>query len=223
MRCKNCGWPNRPGVTICQKCGTPLDSESTTYEVEENVSSSGVKATVLENIPFDQSGNNKEVKCPRCGYPLPEEGSKCPNCNYGSEQQTVSDNSQQHRVTRMENNATDNDSLKGTINPYFMIDTVQEPSFILRPIKRINEKKDLSDLEYEGKSVILSRNNTEPNNASITSQSQAVVTNEDGNWFIEDTSGQGTTFIRVASKTELKDGDVILLGNRLFEFHKVEE
>lgn len=223
MRCKNCGWPNRPGVSICQKCGSPLDSDSSLNEMGENSSSSNINATVLENMPFEKQDSKEENKCPKCGFPLPDKNSKCPNCNYGAEQPTVADNGAQHRVTRMENHAIDNESIKGTINPYFMIDTEEEPTFILRPLKRINEKKDLADLEYEGKSVVLTRNNTEPNNASITSQSQAVVTNEDGNWFIEDTSGQGTTFIRVASKTELKDGDVLLLGNRLFEFHKVEE
>ncbi|MDO4319410.1 MAG: zinc-ribbon domain-containing protein [Bacteroidales bacterium] len=25
MRCKNCGWPNKPGATNCSKCGSPLE------------------------------------------------------------------------------------------------------------------------------------------------------------------------------------------------------
>ena len=24
MRCKNCGWPNKPNETTCVKCHTPL-------------------------------------------------------------------------------------------------------------------------------------------------------------------------------------------------------
>lgn len=29
MRCKNCGWPNKPGATVCCKCKSPLDNEDT--------------------------------------------------------------------------------------------------------------------------------------------------------------------------------------------------
>ena len=122
----------------------------------------------------------------------------------------------------MENPAHDNNDVTGTINPY-MVSAPSDPIFILRPVKRLNEKKDFADLEYEGKKVILNRNNTEPDNHSITSQNQAVVTNAEGKWFVEDLSEQGTTFIRVSRKTELQEGDTLLLGNRLFEFHKSED
>ena len=66
---------------------------------------------------------------------------------------------------------------------------------------------------------MLNRNNTEVNNPSITSRQQALITRVDGHWFIEDKSEQKTTFVQAAHKIELHDGDLILLGNRLFEFH----
>ena len=100
-----------------------------------------------------------------------------------------------------------------------MMNLETEPSFVLKPVKRMNERHELDELEFEGKSVTLTRDNTEPNNASITSREQAVVTNQDGHWFIEDKSEQKTTFVQAAQHIELHDGDLVLLGNRLFEFH----
>lgn len=47
-----------------------------------------------------------------------------------------------------------------------------------------------------------------------------MVSQENGHWYIEDASDQKTTFVQAARKTELHDGDIILLGNRLFEFHE---
>ena len=111
--------------------------------------------------------------------------------------------------------------IKGTINPY-MQSAAPEPGFVLSPIKRINEKKDLIDLEYEGKEVILTRDNTEADNGSITSHEQALLSYNNGKWSIEDKSEQGTTFVRASRKIELNNGDVILLGNRLFEFRVSE-
>ena len=95
-----------------------------------------------------------------------------------------------------------------------------DPSFVLKPIKRANERHELEELEFEGKSVSLNRDNTEAGNLSITSREQAIITNVDGHWYIEDKSEQKTTFVQAANRIELNDGDLILLGNRLFEFHK---
>lgn len=98
----------------------------------------------------------------------------------------------------------------------------REPGFVLSPVKRINEKKELVDLEYEGKEVLLNRENTEADNGSITSQNQALLEFSNGRWTIEDKSEQGTTFVKASKKIELNEGDVILLGNRLFVFHLPE-
>ena len=54
----------------------------------------------------------------------------------------------------------------------------------------------------------------------LTSRQQAIVTRIDGRWYIEDKSEQKTTFVQAAKRIELHDGDIILLGNRLFEFHE---
>lgn len=107
----------------------------------------------------------------------------------------------------------------GTFNPY-MMEVQPDPSFVLEVVKRNNERKDFKPMEYEGESVLLNRANTDTDNPSITSREQAVVSHEDGKWFIEDKSDQKTTFVQAAHKVELHEGDLILMGDRLFVFHE---
>ena len=82
----------------------------------------------------------------------------------------------------------------------------------------MNERKPIEPFELEGVEVILTRDNTEPGNPTISSKEQAVITHAEGHWYIEDASDQKTTFVQAAHKMELHDGDIILLGNRLFKF-----
>lgn len=258
MRCKNCGWPNKPTETVCAKCGSPLESEpinvdnEVTYRPPSVGDNNGLKKTLPENVVFggelygetmEQSlGTVKETVCPKCGYPLRPDAVKCPNCNYsvnGSSQietkqvhdREDSQSNYQRRPTRMVNADpspadapaptrklnTGGGHFRGTINPY-MMDYRPEPAFVLQPILRMNERKVVEPVEFEGNEVILSRENTEPTNSSITSHEQAVITCSDGHWFIENRSEQRTTFVQATKKIELHDGDIILLGNRLFEF-----
>ena len=252
MRCKNCGWPNKPSVTKCIKCDAPLSSadEDLNFIDSDNMSQSAqsLNKTVLEeeifggshqNTPDKSSSRQSNVEnndalsqCPKCGYPLRPGVEKCPNCKFQlnsnshidktparSHISSPSTEDTYRRPTRMSSDSGSKGAFRGTINPYMMNMDV-EPTFILKPIKRIDERHTFNEQEYEGKEVILNRDNTEQNNSSITSKQQAVITNVDGHWYIEDKSEQKTTFVQAAQKIELHDGDIILLGDRLFEFHK---
>jgi predicted Zn-ribbon and HTH transcriptional regulator len=249
MRCKNCGWPNKPNVTNCVKCSYPLIEDNNTKfgSSLSSESSQPLNKTVREEDVFSREQNceampkhelhiNQEQvnanNCPKCGYPLRPNSDKCPNCKFQITKPAVDDQSSQHsreipneshverRRTRMSSgNEQSNNKMRGTINPY-MISLEVEPTFVLRPIKKVGERHDFDDQEYEGKEVVLNRDNTDQDNSSITSHRQATITNADGRWFIEDNSDQRTTFVQAAQKIELHEGDIILLGNRLFEFHK---
>ena len=88
----------------------------------------------------------------------------------------------------------------------------------LKPIAWQGEGIDYAPLSYSGDKIILNRANTDPNNQSITSKVQAEIISENGEWYLEDRSEQQTTYIHVGRKTKLKTGDIIILGNRRFEF-----
>ena len=252
MRCKNCGWPNKPSETKCVKCGSPLDAEQPVMEAGDSFDRSaradgeGLTKTVMESevfgdynrevakptVPVEPSDENV---CPKCNYPLRPGATKCPNCHNVIDNTTSSDDSvTYHRYpTRM---ASANPSpeeapaptrkqpegtrkLRGTINPY-MMDYEAEPVFMLQPLQRMNERKVPEIAEFEGREVVLNRDNTEPGNGSITSHEQAIITCSDGHWFIENRSEEQTTFVLAAKQIELHDGDIILLGNRLFKFQE---
>ncbi len=256
MRCKNCGWPNKPNEVTCVKCHSPLSAndEGQEYGMESHSqqSSSVLNKTVAEENVFGNVGNTSSSQsntfkqtriesndaplsqCPKCGYPLRPGSDKCPNCKFqvnaayspsanqsqGSLQEdnrNVTDSS--NRPTRMASSGNPKNNFRGTINPY-MMNVETAPTFVLKPLKRIEERHEFEEQEYEGKEVFLNRENTESNNPSITSKTQAVIKNVEGHWFIEDKSEQNTTFVQASQKIELHDGDIILLGNRLFEFRK---
>jgi len=181
-----------------------------------------------QNSPYQQEHQQENSQqCPKCGYPVRTGTEKCPNCNFQLNRVDVCPPPHEHpryspapnrKPTRM-NTGENRGQYRGTVNPY-MMNVETDPTFILKPLKRVNERHDFDEQEYEGKEVVLNRENTEPNNSSITSQQQAVITKVDSHWYIEDKSGQKTTFVQAAKKVELHDGDIILLGNRLFEFHE---
>ena len=73
-------------------------------------------------------------------------------------------------------------------------------------------------MEYEGKSIILNRENTEVSNRTITSKEQAEIVFEDGYWYLLDRSELRTTFIQANRKIEIIPDDIIVLGDRRFIF-----
>ena len=106
--------------------------------------------------------------------------------------------------------------MRGTVNAW---DDPQGNEYCsLRPIPWSRENTEYSPISYSGQRIVLNRANTDPNNQSITSREQAVLTNDGKNWYIEDLSDQHSTMIRISRKTKLQSGDIIALGNRLFEF-----
>jgi len=226
MRCPQCGWPNVSGSTSCSKCGCDLNSHSRVEESVINSESvhSGIKATVNEaalSAPNQQGEANKSPEnCPKCGYMLRPGAECCPQCNTKINGTNVAQNvggDMQRRPTIL-NDGKDSPSRRPTVNP-FMMEVGNNHSCSLEPVSRANEKNSPSVKQYEGEEIILTRSNTDADNLSITSKQQAILTYKEGQWYIEDKSEQHTTFVQVQGTTPIKEGDYILLGNRLFVFH----
>ena len=93
-----------------------------------------------------------------------------------------------------------------------------KPKCKLTLIPEEDEKIEPVPNDYEGASIILTRENTEANNRTITSKEQAELINEDGKWFILNKSELGSTYLEASRKLELQPGDIIVLGDRRFKF-----
>lgn len=240
MRCKNCGWPNQPGESFCTKCHAPLDPGAAEPDYQNmpspNMGDPNLKKTVLDasymapNVaPVNQPSPSQPTDggCPQCGFPLRPGSEKCPKCgapvNGGGEafvrRPTVINN--QEATSAPKPSGASFVNFKGnmeTVNPY-LDGFAAIPACSLKPFKRSTERKVLENIDFEGDNINLKRANTDPDNATISTDCQAEITNENGKWYIVDKSATKTTFVRAAEKTELSEGSIILLGNRLFEFH----
>lgn len=203
MRCKNCGWPNEPGQPRCTKCNTPLAQEAyNTPDYNRQSTDTNLQATLR-----DVSGGEPEnphapsATCHACGYPLTAEATRCPMCGTPT-------GAPQHATPKF----------TGTINPW--ANPRDDGFFTLRRIKWNNENAEHEPRTFSGDEIILNRANTDPDNTTITSRRQARITKKADGWHIEDLSEQKTTLVRVERPTLLCDGDIIVLGNRMFEFKK---
>lgn len=138
-----------------------------------------------------QQSQSRNKQCPKCGADVLQSAKFCPSCGQPL-------------------------TMRGTVNAW---DNPQGNDFCsLKPMPWSRENTEYAPISYSGQRIVLNRANTDPNNQSITSREQAVLTNDGKDWYIEDLSDQHSTMIRVSRKTKLQSGDIIALGNRLFEF-----
>lgn len=107
----------------------------------------------------------------------------------------------------------------GTIPPWMQFGASAISFCRLTPMPLVpNERHLPQEVELKGEYNELNRGNLEPDNNTISQKLQAVLTCKDGKWFIKDQSAYKTTFVLAAEETPLKNGDVIMMGNRRFVF-----
>ncbi len=229
MRCKNCGWENEPNVYRCIKCNAPLEGsmvdngQSKHFSAEDKPLKKTLRESSADNMEYSENHfgsernfihDEKECVCERCGYPIAANVSECPMCHT-----PINRNSYNYHGDRHEpGNGNRSYARGGTENPW--ANPSKDSFCTLKRLSWQSEQIQYSPVSYSGRTIVLNRRNTDANNNSITSREQAVLTHENGEWFIENRSEQKTTLIRVDRKTKLNDGDIIVLGNRMFEFKK---
>ncbi len=240
MRCKNCGWENPTGQTKCEKCNVVLKEASSAHNPTTRVADR-MRSTVSESAIFNDKPYCIAPKtCPKCGYPVSDTSTSCPNCNHelqpvqtaiqsitckscGAEISSTAkfcsscgaplnkESAQPRKIKR---------SYMGTVMDGPIVGPASVNTFCtLKPIAWQGEEVNYNPITYSGDTIILNRANTDANNHSITSREQAILTCEDGEWYIENKSNLRTTFLRVNGKVKLTKGDIIVLGNREFEFN----
>jgi len=219
MRCNNCGWDNPGGIERCEKCNAPLKGSMVMHMNDvsnvqnDNLISETIKGSdpnlpyldmpVVEEKEGKQQLSQNLKACPQCGYPVRSDVVKCPNCGKILEK------------SRGENKQPEQKkNISGTISPW---DKPKYSKCFLKPIAREGEKE-FQEIEFSGDEIELNRDNLEKDNMTITRKVQAVLKNIDGKWYIVDKSSLQTTFKLISEPVELKNGDIILMGDRKFEF-----
>ncbi len=207
-------------------------------ELQGTVSEAGDRG---KSDPLERGMGGKSTVCSQCGYPVSPVMSACPNC--GGElggAKGVQENAQsvEWGMAQPDRNAKGRKvcpqcgravSLDTKFCPYCGVslrmgtvsswDAPQQGTFCtLKPLPWKGEKVVYQPVSYSGTEVPLNRSNTDSNNNTITSKEQAVLIHESDGWYIEDRSELRTTFVRADKRRKLENGDVIALGNRLFEF-----
>lgn len=199
VRCPNCGYANEPRNHRCKRCNYPLREEDTSAQLH-TPASSPANATVVgsaTNIdPWDMDNSR-----PVSQQPPPKAQPIQAPVNVGQPEISA----QGPKPKKLEVNKT--------------IDPSRIALFernVLKLVRIPKEGEQEATLEFEGENIVLNRDNTDPGNMTITSREQAALEFKDGKWMLSDRSALQTTYIRVNQPTELKNGDVILLGNRAF-------
>ncbi len=247
MRCKNCGWENEPGVPKCSKCNARLDgsmadaAKNHGFQGEEmshkrsDSTANNMRKTLNENAAFNKKAseepaghpNAASVVCPHCLYQVSGNMTHCPVCGNAINKKDTRTSSNKQAVC----SSCGNDIVpgarfcpscgaplrSGTVNPH--VSPAPGSYFTMRAIAWENERVQYQPVSFCGDHVILNRANTDPNNNTITSKEQALISHENGTWYLEDKSEMQTTLIHVSGKVTLHDGDIIVLGNRSFEFN----
>ncbi len=155
MRCKNCGWPNKPEVTTCSKCGSPLENDQF-MGGQYTDSNSELKKTVREEDVFGNQVVQPNI-CPKCSYPLRPGTTKCPNCQTDMDGNTSSYQGklEERRQVPRRPTVLNAPKLNGTVNVWTEGGLGVTPSFILSPIKRNGERHNPEEVEFKGEEIVL--------------------------------------------------------------------
>lgn len=213
--CKNCKSTNPADALRCHQCNAPLDGSMVikTKEKEKKVSK-----VEMQTIAITQDKQPTTTQsCPSCGYPNQAHAIHCVQC--GTDLQT-SHKQAEPIVQIVQSDHSDHKPVEDkshlmTINPW--MDQPVTNAFELIPLNAdLSAQSDVK--KFEGNAVTLHRQDLDPTNNTITSSGQAKISHYNGQWQIEDLSSMQTTFIKVQGPTLLKEGDILLMGNKLFKF-----
>ncbi len=226
-RCGECGWPNNiDSASHCEKCGAPLEASHNPPPAPSpntpppNTNAGDGKKTIIgggHNMPSWDAhtpsnpqppaggGTGSILKCSSCGfYPLRAElspSTPCPNCgttgvSQGAAPQSASSGNQNLKKTQMFGDISFDDAKP---KRFKLIENNQQERL------------------FEGETVQLGRENIDPQNYSI-SGNHATVEMIDGQWHLSNQSSNGFTFVQVKGKVALNDGDIVVIGNKIFQF-----
>lgn len=215
--CKNCRRRNPVNALRCLDCNSPLDGSIVIDPRPKKPEiAKAPRSTSPRPEPLSPPQSTNLISCPSCNFANISISTKCSKCGAPLNASAVSS---AHKPMKAKGDApatiTTQPIGTGTINPF--IQNAKPGQFRLVPLE--NDIPDESHtIGFAGNNVVLNRSNLEPDNNTISSKGQAEIICNDGKFSIKDKSTFKSTFIRVDEETELKNGDVILMGNKMYVF-----
>ena len=205
--CPHCGYPVMGDFTSCPNCGASIAPAQTTIQnpaAQSEMPAAPLAAPLAEGVStvagaksaLKDLGIDEMVKCDKCGAEVSIDFTFCPKCGERIHLPTI-------RAIRH----------KPAPAP-----EPPKPKCRLTIVPEEDEQEVPEANEYEGTSIILTRENTEAYNRTITSKEQAELICEDGKWYILNKSEFGSTYLEANRKLEIQQGDIIVLGDRRFKF-----
>lgn len=246
LECQKCSAPlTESSMASTQRSYPQMPTKNDNDGMRKTVSESKFFDTNRNQDDFQrESPRNSGKQCPKCGYPVVDGMRVCPDCGTSLASGKIIEQIDEGKAcwncgkrnplearfcsfcgedldgkkqAEPRNEIKPSHARMGTVNPWMKPD---DGAFCtLKPLPWDGENVDHQPISFSGKSIVLSRDNTDPNNQSITSSEQAILSFEDGEWFIVDKSSMHTTYVQASHSTKLHKGDIIVLGNRLFEFN----
>ena len=147
------------------------------------------------------------MTCPKCKAEIPATCKFCPECGEKMEGTIIIGRSRREEQTK--------ENLEAVVEP-------PTPRCSLTAVPEDEGEKEQEPQHYEGTEILLNRKNTEPANRTITQKEQAVLTYNEGKWYIENRSNSNPTYIVASRPIELQEGDLIVMGDRKFLFSAEE-
>ena len=227
MKCHFCNWDNPEGRTRCEKCDHELqpDTAESSLHVHDRPTTrkpidgaaSNLKRTINENEfrrqreHMNETVSEEKTMCPKCHLEL--EDGECPSCGY-TENKIDDKQKAENKMNVNKNKETQRWDPKAD---------VVKGRFVLTPLSGKTRLPESDPISFAGNEIELNRENTDSENSTITSKTQATITHDNGKWAILDESELRSTFVQAARKIELQNGDLILLGNQLYRFDSITE
>lgn len=244
LRCNNCGYINDEHSVSCAKCGADLQDakkivrtsssrsipHTTTGSVEQvahqRKSKQTIKGKTSDQPYLDESrkseslssqGESSELSCASCRYPLRQHQLICPNCGFDNSTDITASNEEDLHATKGFDEAEDGPiepRHKTILDPWEVTDIGESKKF------ELVTDKGKTVIPFEGEEITLNRQNLDAQNKSISGSQHAQIEYKDGQWYIQDQSSNGFTFIQVRGRTPIQSGDMIIVGNKLFVFRE---
>ena len=197
--CPECGYPTGRVDKKCPHCGYEMNIHPPILVAEEKEEVLPVEDPPSVQVETPDIPDPPQKICTYCKSPVSDTAVFCINCGVSL--------------------TNEKKSMMHTMMPWSSAAQTQVPKCALTLITREGDQSNDATLRFAGDVIQLNRGNTEPGNQTITSKIQAELSFENDQWYLQDKSTLKTTYIYAGEKTALKPGDVIVLGNRMFEFN----